>query len=50
LEGLGRILMKVSDLIMAYSDIDEMDLNPIITSPSGSVVADARLILADGSS
>jgi acetyl-CoA synthetase (ADP-forming) len=50
LEGLGRILMKVSDLIMAYSDIDEMDLNPIITSPSGSFVADARLILADGSS
>lgn len=35
---------------MAYPDIDEMDLNPVITSPFGSVVADARLILADSSS
>ncbi len=46
IEGLARILMKVSDLIMAYPDIEEIDLNPVITSPSGSVVADARLILA----
>jgi acyl-CoA synthetase (NDP forming) len=49
MEGLARILMKVSDLIMAYPDIDEMDLNPVITSPSGNVVADARFILAEGS-
>ena len=50
IEGLRRILVKVSDLIMAYPDIDEMDLNPVITSPSGSVVADARLILTESSS
>jgi acyl-CoA synthetase (NDP forming) len=50
LEGLARILMKVSDLIMAYPDIGEMDLNPVITSPSGSVVADARISLAEGNS
>lgn len=47
IEGLRKILMKVSDLIVAYPDIHEMDLNPVITSPSGSVVADARLILAE---
>jgi acyl-CoA synthetase (NDP forming) len=49
MEGLARMLIKVSDLIMAYPDIDEMDLNPVITSPSGNVVADARFILAEGS-
>ncbi len=46
-ESLSRMLMKVSDLIMAYPDIDEMDLNPVITAASGSVVADARVILAE---
>jgi acyl-CoA synthetase (NDP forming) len=50
LEDLAGILMKVSDLIMAYPDIGEMDLNPVIISPSGSVVADARISLAEGSS
>jgi succinyl-CoA synthetase beta subunit len=50
LESLAGMLMKVSDLIVAYPDIDEMDLNPVITSPAGSVVADARIILMDSSS
>ncbi len=47
MEGLARMLVKVSDLIMAYPDIDEMDLNPVITAPAGTVVADARVILAE---
>lgn len=47
MEGLARMLVKVSDLIMAYPDIDEMDLNPVITAPAGNVVADARVILAE---
>ena len=50
IESLASILMKVSDLIMAYPDIEEMDLNPIISSASGSVVADARIRLADTNS
>jgi acyl-CoA synthetase (NDP forming) len=49
MESLAEILMKVSDLIVAHPDIEEMDLNPIITSPDGSVVADARIILAENS-
>ncbi len=47
LEGLARMLLKVSELIMAYPSIDEMDLNPVFTSPSGSVAADARISLAE---
>ena len=50
LEGLAKMLVKVSDLVMAYPDIEETDLNPVVTSPFGSVVADARLILADNGS
>lgn len=46
-EGLARMLLKVSEFIMAYPSIDEMDLNPVLTSPSGSVVADARISLAE---
>jgi acyl-CoA synthetase (NDP forming) len=46
LDGLRNILIKVSDLIMAFPQIEEMDLNPVITSSSGSVVADARISLA----
>jgi succinyl-CoA synthetase beta subunit len=48
-QSLAEILMKVSDLIMAYPDIKEMDLNPVITSPAVTVVADARIILAENS-
>jgi len=49
MEGLARILVKLSDLIVAYPDIEGMDLNPVITSPAGSLVADARISLAEGS-
>jgi acyl-CoA synthetase (NDP forming) len=47
LEALSRMLTKVSDLVMAYPEIDEMDLNPVIASPSRTVAADARIMLAD---
>lgn len=46
IESLRTILLSVSDLIMAHPDIEEMDLNPVITSASGTFVADARLVLA----
>ncbi len=50
IEGLVSMLMRVSDLIVAHPNIEEMDLNPIFTSPAGSVVADARILLMDSSS
>ncbi|MGB3906087.1 MAG: acetate--CoA ligase family protein [Anaerolineae bacterium] len=49
LDSLRSVLLKVSDLIMAHPEIEEMDLNPVIVSPSGSVVADARVMLAPNS-
>ena len=40
------ILLKVSDLVMAYPAIKEVDLNPVFAYPQGSLVVDARMILA----
>lgn len=47
LGGLRNMLIRVSDLIIDYPEIEEMDLNPVITSPSGNLVADARIMLAE---
>ena len=42
-DSLKALLLKTSDLITHYPEIAEIDLNPVITSPSGSVVADVRI-------
>ena len=41
------ILLKVSDLVMAYPAIKEVDLNPVFAYPQGSLVVDARMILEE---
>ena len=47
-QSLHTILLKVSDLIVAHPQIEGMDLNPIIASSSGWVVADARIVVSLG--
>ena len=42
---LVDILVKVSDLVNSHSDIQEMDLNPLLITESGIVAVDARVIL-----
>jgi acetyl coenzyme A synthetase (ADP forming)-like protein len=44
-KALRRLLLTVSDLIEAYPEIKEMDLNPVIIYEKGLCVADARIIL-----
>jgi acetyltransferase len=39
------ILMTISELVSAYPDIQEMDLNPLMATEKGVVAVDARLIL-----
>ena len=46
LASLRDILLKVSDLVTTYPDIKEVDLNPTFAYPDGSLVVDARMILA----
>jgi len=48
LESLRTMLVQVSNLAVAHPQIGGMDLNPIIASPSGSVVADARIVVSLG--
>ncbi len=45
LASLRDILLKVSDLVMAYPVIKEVDLNPVFAYPEGSLVVDARMLL-----
>lgn len=47
LEDLRSMLLKVSDLIVSHPRIEGMDLNPVIVSRQGSVVADARIVLGE---
>ncbi len=44
-KALRRLLLTVSELVEAYPDIQEMDLNPVIVYESGLNIADARVIL-----
>ena len=37
--------MTVSELIEAYPEIQEMDLNPVIIHENGLFIADARILL-----
>ncbi len=51
-KALRRLLLKCSELIEAYPQIVEMDLNPVIAHEKGVSIVDARILLrpepADG--
>ena len=42
---LVELLMTVSELVEAYPEIEEMDLNPVIARPDGLSVVDVRVLL-----
>ncbi len=43
--SLRKILLKCSEIIESYPDIEEMDLNPVIVNETGAAIVDARIIL-----
>lgn len=45
LEALQGLICKVSDMVAAFPDIMEMDLNPVAAYPEGYMVLDARMVL-----
>ncbi len=47
IDALADILQKVSDLVIDYPEINQLDLNPVIVYPEGAKVVDARMILED---
>lgn len=45
-ESIARILVSTSRIMMENSEIEEMDLNPVIVYPQGASAVDARIILS----
>jgi acyl-CoA synthetase (NDP forming) len=43
IEGLEEMVLRVSALVDAHPELVEMDLNPVIVTPDGPVVVDARV-------
>jgi acetyltransferase len=43
--AICRLLMLCSEIVEAYPDIEEMDLNPVIVHEKGLSIVDARVIL-----
>jgi len=46
--ALEDVLLRVSALVEAHSEVAEMDLNPLIVHPDGAVAVDARIRLEPG--
>ena len=46
--ALVRLLLTCSELVEAYPEIQEMDLNPVIVHEKGVSIVDARIILKSG--
>ena len=44
-KSIARLLVRCSEIVVAYPDIQEMDLNPVIVHQEGITVVDARVIL-----
>ncbi|MEM2177635.1 MAG: acetate--CoA ligase family protein [Candidatus Methanomethylicaceae archaeon] len=45
IESLAEAILKVSNIIMDFNEISEIDLNPTIVYDEGYIVVDARIIL-----
>jgi acetate---CoA ligase (ADP-forming) len=45
-QAAARLLVQLGDVLVAYPEIDEIDLNPVILNEQGLAIADARIILS----
>ena len=50
LAALKELLFKISNLVMKYPEIKELDLNPVFLYPQGNIVIDARIFVENWSS
>jgi acetyl coenzyme A synthetase (ADP forming)-like protein len=46
-KAIERLILAVSEVIEAYPEIQELDLNPVIVHEKGLKIADARVILKE---
>jgi acyl-CoA synthetase (NDP forming) len=47
IDSLVDVLMRVSELMMEHSAIEQLDLNPVIAYPRGSCAVDSRIIVTE---
>ncbi len=47
-KAIRRLLLLCSEIVEAYPEVEEMDLNPVIVHETGLSVVDARIILKKG--
>jgi len=45
IDAIGECLLRLSQLIVDFPEISELDINPLIVYPKGCKVADVRIIL-----
>lgn len=43
-EALSRLIVRVSELISQFPEIDELDLNPVFAAADGAIAADVRIV------
>lgn len=43
-EALSTLIVRVSELISQFPEIDELDLNPVFAAPDGAIAADVRIV------
>jgi acetyltransferase len=48
LEGLIRVMIRLSYLAADYPEIEELDINPLLVSPGSVVALDARIVINSG--
>jgi hypothetical protein len=44
--ALEAVLARLSALVEAHPEVAELDANPVVASPAGAVIVDARIRLA----
>ncbi len=47
MQAAAHLLVQLGDTLVAYPEIDEIDLNPVILNDQGLALADARVILSE---
>ncbi|MFN3477496.1 MAG: acetate--CoA ligase family protein, partial [Candidatus Methylomirabilales bacterium] len=46
-EALASLILKVTDVVTAHPEIDQLDLNPVIVHEEGATVVDAKVFLKE---
>ncbi|WP_439835556.1 bifunctional acetate--CoA ligase family protein/GNAT family N-acetyltransferase [Aeromonas caviae] len=47
IDALGQVLCQLSELLLAFPEIQELDLHPLLACGEEMVILDARLVLAE---